>query len=343
MISRPLWFGTFGKSFKDITGVEVDFNKIAAKDSEYMSQYKDAIKKSRQAADQSVTQAATSNSPFSGVLKNQINKDDSGRMNLYRTVNSYMSRFSLNEYATSRQSIASMAGKGQMSQIRGAATLAGILARMSLYVLLYRALADSMFKAFGLGEDDKEEDLGELAIRQSVGAGVSLLSRGMLGNIPMIPINLGIEEINKQYGFEYGLRNDREYDPYKHSIVFAAVNADQIKRDPYKQILITAAGPYTPQAKSLFRLMDLSIRSTTNKSAASREKNFKELMSLRTALELSNVAFGVPLYRDIRSGILKEKFKEKPVKIKPLKMDQLKKDFPQEYKRLMDQKKKEKK
>jgi hypothetical protein len=230
-----------------------------------------------------------------------------------------------------------------MSQIRGAATLAGILARMSLYVLLYRALADSMFKAFGLGEDDKEEDLGELAIRQSVGAGVSLLSRGMLGNIPMIPINLGIEEINKQYGFEYGLRNDREYDPYKHSIVFAAVNADNIKRDPYKQILITAAGPYTPQAKSLFRLMDLSIRSTTNKSAASREKNFKELMSLRTALELSNVAFGVPLYRDIRSGILKEEFKDDGVETNNLNMKDLEKYYPDEWKRLMDQKKKEKK
>ena len=343
MIAKPMWFGTFAKTFKDITGVEVDFNKIAAKDREYMSQYKDAIKKSRIAADLNITRAATSNSPFSGVLKNQINKDDPFRINLYRTVNSYMSSYSLNEYATSRQSIASMAGKGQMSQIRGAATQAAVLARMTLYVILGRIFADTLFRFLGAGEDDKEADLKELLIRQSVGSGVSLLSRGMLGNIPMIPINLGIEEINKQYGFEYGLRNKREYDPYKHSIVFAAVNADQVKRNPYKQILITAAGPYTPQAKSLFRLMDLSIRSATNKSAASREKNLKELMSLRTALEVSNMVLGVPLYRDIRSGMLREEFKETPAKIEPVKMDQLKRYFPDEYKRLMEQKKKEKK
>ena len=343
MIAKPMWFGTFAKTFKDITGLEVDFNKIAAKDSEYMSQYKDAIKKSRIAADLNITRAATSNSPFSGVLKNQINKDDPFRINLYRTVNSYMSSYSLNEYATSRQSIASMAGKGQMSQIKGAATQAAVLARMTIYVVVGKILADTLFRFLGAGEDDKEVDLKELLIRQSVGAGVSLLSRGMAGNIPMIPINIGIEEINKQYGFEYGLRNDREYDPYKHSIVFAAVNADQIKRDPYKQILITASGPYTPQAKSLFRLMDLSIRSTTNKSAASREKNLKELMSLRTALEVSNIIFGVPLYRDIRSGMLREKYSKKTMDTTPMKLDDLKDLFPAEFKRLMELKKKEKK
>lgn len=342
MISRPLWFGTFAKTFKDITGKEVDYTKISENNTSYMKEYADAIKKSRQEADKNVTQAATSNSPFSGVLKNQINKDDSGRMNLYRTINSYMSRFSLNEYATARQAIASMAGKGQMSQIKGAGTMAGILSRMSLYVVLYRVLSDSMFSLLDVGEDEKEEDLKDLALRQSVGAGVSLLSRGMLGNIPMIPINLGIEEINKEYGFEFGLRNKKEYNPYEHSIVFAAVNSDQLKRDPYKQALITAAGPYTPQAKSLFRLMELAIRSTTNKSAKSREKNLKELFSLRTALELSNMVVGVPLYRDIRAGILKEKFKSKPSSITPLDLKEIKKYDPKLYEEIQALKRKQK-
>ena len=50
-------------------------------------------------------------------------------------VNSYMARFSLNEYATARQAVASLVGQGQMGTIRAAGTLAAVLTRMSLYVI----------------------------------------------------------------------------------------------------------------------------------------------------------------------------------------------------------------
>ena len=339
MISRPLWFGTFAKTFKQETGNEVDFDKIADNDSDYMEKNREAIKNARNAADKNVTQAATSNSPFSGVLKNQISDTDSDKMNYYRTLNAYMARFSLNEYATARQAFASMIGKGQMGQIQGAGTLAGVLTRMSMYVLLYRGLSNAVLGALGFGED--EEDLESLATstyRQAVGAATSILTRGMTGNIPMLPINMAIEKINEEYGFEFGLRDQEEYDPYKNSLIFSAINNESFERDPYKQIGIILAGPLTPQVKSAMRMLELSLRSANNKTKESREKNLKELISEQTVLEIFNMVGLVPFYRDIRAGMLKEKYKAKPEELKPLTLEEMKKLDPKGYEKLQQKK-----
>ena len=48
----------------------------------------------------------------------------------------------------------------------------------------------------------------------------------MAGNVPMLPINMGVEKINEEYGFEFGLRDEFEYSPYE-MIVFSAVNRQQ--------------------------------------------------------------------------------------------------------------------
>ena len=334
MVSRPLWFGTFAKTFKDLTGNDVDFDKIAEKDLDYMEENSDAIKKSTKAADSNVTQAATSNSPFSGVLKNQVRNEEQLR-NWYRTVNSYMSRFSLNEYATARQAVASLVGRGQMGQIKGAGVLAGVMARMSLYVVLLKALSNTMYSALGIGDDD-DESYEELFIRQGVGAATSLISRGMAGNVPMILPNAAIEEINKEYGFEFGLRDEKEYDPYKHSIIFSQITLDQINRDPYKRSVIMASGPLQPQVKALDRVIGKAKRALLNNTEESREKNLKELLSYRTALEVYNALplTGVPMYRDIRAAFLKEEFK-KGDEITPLSLDQLKFYDEKEYNRQM--------
>ena len=79
-----------------------------------------------------------------------------------------------------------------------------------------------------------------------------------------------------------------------------------------------------------------------NTTAKSREKNLKELLSLRTALELSNMVVGVPLYRDIRAGILKEKFKSKPNSITPLELKEIKEYDPKLYEEIQALKRKQK-
>ncbi len=334
-ISRPLWFGTFAKTFKAETGSKVDFDKIAENDSDYINKYKDAIQKATNKADQNVTMAATSNDPFSSVLKNQA-QDSEGMMNFYRMVNGYMSRFSLNEYATARQAVASMAGQGQLGVVRGASTLAGVGVRMSMYVMLLRYLNGAMFGMLGIGDED-DTDYEELGFRQVVGAATSLISRGVTGNIPMIPLNFAIESLNKEYGYEVGLRSEEEYNGLQHGLVYATINPSNAARNLEEATLLQLSGPFNPYAKSALRVAKLGLRYANNATEESRQENLDKLFSSRTAIEMANIFGGVPFYRDIRKGFLEEEFKEGD-KVKPFTLEELKFYDIKEYNRFMKQK-----
>ncbi|MCP4439369.1 MAG: hypothetical protein GY810_10555, partial [Aureispira sp.] len=331
-ISRPLWFGTFAKTFKAETGSKVDFDKIAENDSDYMNKYKDAIQKATNNADRNVTMAATSNDPFSSVLKNQA-QDGEGMMNFYRMVNGYMSRFSLNEYATARQAVASMAGQGQLGVVKGASTLAGVTVRMSMYVMLLRYLNGAMFGMLGIGDED-DTDYEELGIRQGIGAATSLISRGVSGNIPMIPLNYTIEALNKEYGYELGLRSEEEYNGLEHGLVYATINPSNAAKNLEEATLLQLFGPFNPYAKSGLRVLKLGQRALTNETEESRQENLDKLFSSRTAIEIANMFGGVPFYRDIRRGFLQEEFKEGNT-VQPFTLEELKFYDIKEYNRLM--------
>jgi len=338
MISRPLWFGTFAMEFKSQTGKRVNFDKIAENDSDYINEYKDAITAATKKADINVTRAATSNDPFSQVLKNQAQKGESA-MNFYRMINGYMSSFSLNEYATARQAVASMAGQGQMGVIKGVTTLAGVGVRMSLYVTLLQYFNAAMFGFLGIGDDD-DTDYEELGIRQAVGAATSLISRGVSGNVPMIPMNYALESLNKEYGYELGLRSKKEYDGFKHSLVYATINPSNASKNLEAATLFQLFGPFNPYAKTGTRIAKLALRAQTNKTEESRQANLNELFSERTAIEVANLFGGVPFYRDIRTGFLREQFKEDDQK--GFSLDQLKILDPAEYNRIKELQKFEK-
>jgi hypothetical protein len=328
MISRPLWFGTFAMNFKSETGSYVDFDKIADNDSDYMDKYKTAIRNATRKADKNVTMAATSNDPFSSVLKNQA-QDKEGSLNYYRLINGYMSRFTINEYATSRQAIASMVGQGQLSVVKGASTLAAVGVRMSMYVMLLRYLNGAMFGMLGIGDED-DIDYEELGRRQAVGAGVSLITRGVSGNIPMILPNMMIEEGNKIYGHEMGLRDKEEYKGIQDALVYATMSTDNVKRDLAESILIQSSGPLNPQVKSFLRVGKLAGRGYLNQTEKSRQENLDKLYSSRTAIEIANVLGGIPFYRDIRTGFVREEFKEVP-SVRPYSLKELEKYDNAEY------------
>lgn len=313
MVSRPLFFGTFARVFKQETGQDMDADKISKNDEAYMTKYADAIQAAKRAADAKVTQAATSNDPFSGVLKNQLSDEDGARVILYKSINSYMARFTINEFVTARQAVASMVGQGEMGAIKGGATLAGVMTRMSMYVVMYKALA-SMFNGV-LGLDDEDDiDYEELGTRQLVGAGVSLITRGTSGNFPMIPINLGIEKLNEEYGESLGLWSDKDgkgYNPNEHSIIFSVINQQKLEKEGVAESAIRiGAGPLAPQASSLLRMGDLLAKmGSKDKKVADRAA--AQFLTLRTALEASQfTGVPLPLYKDIRRYLMADNWSD---------------------------------
>ena len=201
-ISRPLWFGNFATRFKKITGIKLtdnDFQEIADGNSKYLTdEYKSAVEESTNFADEQTIKMATSTNPFNVIPKNISKPNESVLMQLYKTGNSYMARFSQYEYAAAKNAIVSMFKSGKITKGQATAALIGITTRMSSYVVLYSVLMSAFDSLFGV-EDDEKEDVELLMKRQLVGAPLSLMTGRGLGNIPKIPINYALEMMNEEY------------------------------------------------------------------------------------------------------------------------------------------------
>ena len=80
----------------------------------------------------------TSSNPINVIIKNVRRPDGSTLRNYYRVANSFIANFNLNEYATTRFAVGALLKTGEISRKQAALTLAGVLARMSSYVILYK-------------------------------------------------------------------------------------------------------------------------------------------------------------------------------------------------------------
>ena len=304
-ISRPLFFGTFATEFKKQTGLDVDFDKISNNDKDYLIENKEAIKKSREVADVAVQRAATTNSRMDVILKNQIKSSDKEYVQIYKTMNSYMSRFAINEYATARQAVASMMGAGEMTKVKGFQTIVALNFRMASYLILGEFFGTAFKSLFGVDDDDTE-DYEEKAKRAVLGSAVSLMSRRTLGNAAMLPINLFIEKLNKDHG--QGLRDNKKYDPYKHSIVYNQIIPEKFYRDPSEKFLQLFSGPSQPTVKASLRIINVYGKYDLAKTKREKKKYMDELISLRTAADVLGNTGLLPFYRDIRSVILAKEY-----------------------------------
>ena len=319
-ISRPMWFGTFQAVFSEATkkyngeSVELtvkDFKEIADGTSPYLSpKFERAVEAARNSADKSSVTISTSSNPYNSIFKNIRRKDSSGLKNAYRVANSYMANFSLFEYGTARNALYSLVNSGDMSSEEALKVLIGVTARMSSYMVMYTLLTQLMDEElFGVEDDDSEEDFEYLIARQLVGAGVSLVSRGQLGNIPLIPFNMLIEEGNERFGEE--LRDGEEYNKYKHSLVFNQIGKQDLQeKDLANNLIGLAAGPFGPMWKTLSRSAELLQRTQTGGDVA-RKKAMDELTT-RMAVEVSGNLGLFPFYKDYRRIMLKSMFGTKP-------------------------------
>ena len=306
-ISRPIWVSKFANEFKanvkeelgetiDITVKDLD--EIAEGKSKYLtdSKYKKAIDKAVRDADRTVISISTSANPFNAIAKNVKRGDVK---DYYRTINSFMANFTLNEYATARQAIGALVNSGEMSSRRAGFLLAGVLARMSSYVIAYGILADLLDEEILNAPDDEDEELDSLIYRQLIGSVMTLMFRQNLGNIPSLPVNLGIEEFNKQYLDE--LRDGKPYNSYDNSIVYSLITLDRLDKGIDKQILPILTGPYVEYYKTARRAIELYNRTQTRKTKEARDRAVKELEEVIVPQIIGQLGFN-PLYKDyIRS------------------------------------------
>ena len=321
LIARPLWISKFANEFKnnvknnlneDVDLTVDEFEKIADGTSEYLknSKYAKSIKDATFQSDKTVAEFITSGNPLNAIIKN-VRRDEKGEAakNFYRVINSFMANFNLNEYATARFAVGAMLKDGEISKAQAGKLLAGILARMSSYVILYRTFSKYFDEVFlGAPEEEEEEDVAQVITRQVIGSLSTLMFRGGLGNIPALPVNYGIEYLNKEY-LDF-LRDGGEYDAYDDSIVYSLIGLDDFAGKSLPEIALPIlAGPYGPLAKTLTRGAELAGRTQSRKTQDARDRAQEELTN-RISFELFGQLGLIPFYKDIRRGKLKIRFKD---------------------------------
>jgi hypothetical protein len=159
-IGRFAWEGTFRLTFKKETGLDIDMDKIAAKDYDYLEKYKDELEKATTEADRVVAEIANTRNPFVGIAKEGAWR---GKMSEILIINNYMTSFTKTENQNGIDAAYAVAYGGKISRIDGIRTIAAILVRSGVYnVVKYKAQLALLAIGYGLlnaikGGDDSEE------------------------------------------------------------------------------------------------------------------------------------------------------------------------------------------
>ena len=304
LVMRPVWFGAFSNEFKKQTGSEVDFDKIAANDEAYMSKYGEAISKARDAADEKSTLTGASDNPFMGILKGAVTADQSGWTRSYNNFNNFMTRFAIYEFAAARQGIYAAMGDGTLTRKQGAALLAGVITRMTMYTLLTNVLGSLLLSAFGDEEEEKETEKSFMQkFEQALAStATSLLVGRDFGNTVKLFTNIGVEKINEEY-FDF-LRNG-DYDPYEDYISYSAIPKDRKgHQTDLGDYALMFTGSFTPLAKTI----DLGIRKMREdpkKEPAAIERQKAEIYK-RLPIEMLGHMGLIPMYNEVRAVLMSQ-------------------------------------
>ena len=128
-----MWFGSFANEFKNITGENINLEKIAANDAKYMEQYKDAIDKATELADERSVMLGATDNPFMGILKGTVKPDQKLALKAFNNMNNFMTKFLIFDYVTARTAIMAAIGNGSLTKKQGGAVLGAVVTRMVVY------------------------------------------------------------------------------------------------------------------------------------------------------------------------------------------------------------------
>jgi hypothetical protein len=321
MVTRPIWFGTFATEFKKLTGQEVNFNKIAENDAEYMSKYKKEIEKAKREADTKSVEIGATDNPLMGILKNKKRPGEPLR-NAWKNFNGFMQRFLIFEFNAFRKGLYAAIGRGEISKLKGGMLMAAVVGRMTAYTLLTGTLtnmvASTLGQALGASGDDDDEEDKKGTTSQKVARAVAstttslLLGRSFGAGIKAIQ-NRFIELANKEYGDDIGFR-DGEYDRYNNSIAFDIFPESKSYKqpDPISDLLPKMLGPYS-NIGGLIRVgaraygpeIGYGEKKKTEEGEARREKEKDRFL-----FEVGGNLGLVPLYKELRKAMMKDIYKD---------------------------------
>ena len=309
LVMRPIWFGEFANVFKTETGAEVDFNKIAANDEAYMTEYSEAIEKAKDAADETSVKTGATDNPFMDLLKGKSKPNQTAFLRAFNNFNGFMTRFLIFEYVTARTGLYAAMGNGTITKKQGIATLAGVTTRMVTYTLLTQMLGSGLIGLlFGSDEEEEKKSIGKQVGQAISSAFTSLLIGRDFGNAVKSILNQGVEMFNEEY---LDFLREGEYDPYKDSIQYTIVPKkakEDFRGTGIGDILLRLTGSFGPALKTV----DLITKKSTEKvkkTPAARKRQVEEVTQ-RIPLEVFGHLGLIPLYKDIRKVVMKKLYKD---------------------------------
>lgn len=342
LVGRPVWFGAYATKFKEVTGVEPDFDKIAENNEQYMNANRKAIAEATKFADMKSVEASASNNEFLGMLKGTSVKNQGLATQAFNTFNNFLTKFTMYEYFQARKAIYAMMGSGEISRVEGAKLMAAIVTRMTTYTLLSKMLG-GMFtagvsklvkKLFGDDDEEEKKKEEEKSLKQNlesafISTGTQLILGRDFGNFPRAVINYGMENVNEKY-FDF-LRNGK-YDPYTDQLGYSPFRSgEKGKPKQLADYIVDMSGAYAPAIKT----GELIFQQATSKKKKLTKKD-EYTNKVRIPIEVLGNAGYIPLYKDVRRVMFDMMPKDISFKFNAKGMDKadLKRYFPDIYESL---------
>ena len=305
MIMKPLWFGSFAREFKKQTGQDVDFSKLSKNDEVYMTKYKDALDAATSKADESSMRVGASDNPFMGILKGSNLANQKPIVRVLNVFNKFMTKFLAVEFSTARTGLYALMGNGSISKRQGAAILVATMARMGIYSFYIGQTADIFKSLFGMDDEEEDEDTLLQKMGQATGSALTGLLLGRnFGNLFKAPINIGVEEVNKEF---LDFLREGEYDPYENSLQYTVIPKDERKKGDAMEYIKAFSGAFGPAVTTAAKTIQIAAKSPKSPEAIERRMNE---LKIRVPLEISGNLGFLPLYKDIRKITLDYLYKD---------------------------------
>jgi hypothetical protein len=247
MISRPIWFGKFARTFRKETGVDVDFDAIARNDEEYMTKYAEAIDNATKEADRTSVRAGATDNPYLSSLRYMGGRSRGVGKQIIAMIDGYMMRFLITEFVSFRTGVQALVGNGTISQEKGLRLMFGTFGRMMGYVMMLSIIRDLIARQF-LDDDDDELDLQKEAT-DSILSSVLTIMAGTRGQLARGIMAISSEAINEHYIEE---NYDRPFE-YKDRYGYPLLDLQKSNQTEKMVLegLIRVSGPYAPAARAV--------------------------------------------------------------------------------------------